>query len=314
MKNANVSDIRNDIGDPSWLVARTFNGMVFEGHYYAAPGSGHIDSMTRITRNDLVGFTRAQFARNVLKVAIVGDITKEQALKMLDDVFGQLPAQTEAITPQPAKLNYGGKTVLLPLDAPQTYISMGEEGIARKDKDWHAALVLNYILGGGGFDSRLMTEIREKRGLTYGVYASFNTMDHANILQVNMSASNDKAEEAVRIVREEFAKMAKDGASAQEMADAKSYLTGSLPLELTSTGDIAGALSSLQQDNLPPDYLNTRNAEINAVTASDVKRVAERLLKPENLTTILVGQPKNINVDILLDKPPGMKEPGKTKK
>jgi zinc protease len=313
MKNANVSDIRKDLGDPAWLVARTFNGMIFEGHYYSAPGAGTLDSMSKITRNDLVGFTRAQFARDVLRVAIVGDITKEQALKMLDDVFGRLPEKAESMQAQAAKLNYPGKTVLLPLDTPQTYISMGTEGISRQDKDWHAALVLNYILGGGGFDSRLMKEIREKRGLTYGVYAAFNTMDHANIVQVNMSAGNDKAEESVRLVRDEFAKMAKDGASAQEIADAKSYLTGSLPLELTSTGDIAGALSSLQQDGLPPDYLNIRNKEINAVTAADIKRVAERLLKADNLTTILVGQPKNINVDILLDKPPGMKEPGKTK-
>jgi zinc protease len=126
-----------------------------------------------------------------------------------------------------------------------------------------------------------------------------------------MSTSNDKAEEALNLLRREWAKMASTGPSEQEVRDAKSYLTGSLLLELTSTDDISDTLNGLQRDDLGPDYINTRNAELEAVSPADVKRVAARLLKPDNLTVILVGQPKNVNADIMLDKPPGMKEPEK---
>lgn len=309
MRNANISEIKDNMGDPSWLVARTYNGMVFEGHPYAVPGLGTLASMPTITRKDLLDFVHAQFAKNVLKVAIAGDITKDEAAKAIDAVFGKLPDQAEATEEKEAALNYAGKTILLPLDTPQTYINAGEAGIKRADPDWHAAVIMNYILGGGGFDARLMTEIREKRGLTYGVYSTMNSMKHAALLQANMSASNEKVEEALKLLRQEWAKMADKGATEQEVEDAKSYLTGSLPLELTSTDDISGTLNSMQRDGLDHDYINHRNEMINAVTVADVQRVAARLLKPENLTVVLVGQPANITADIMLDHAPGTAVP-----
>lgn len=309
MKNANVAEIKDSLGSPEWLTARVFNGMAFKGHYYARPGYGHLASMEEITRDDLVGFTRDQFARNVLKVAIAGDISKEEAVQALDVMFGALPEKSAPVDTEEAPLQNAGKTILLPLDTPQTFITAGASGIKRKDKDWHAAVVMNYILGGSAFDARLMKEIREKRGLTYGVYSAISGMKRAALIQANLSTSNEKAAEALKILREEWEKMAKNGVTAQEIKDAKGYLTGSLLLELTSTGDVSGTLNGLQRDDLSPDYINRRNQEIEAVTAGDVKRIAARLLKAESLTVVLVGQPKNINVDMMLDAPPGMKEP-----
>ena len=306
MKNANISEIKRDMGDPSWLVARTFNGMLFEGHYYARPGYGTLDSMAAITRKDLLDFVAAQFGRNVLKVSISGDISKEDAEKAVDKIFAGLPEKAEAVDTPEAPINYGGKIIMLPLDTPQTFISAGEPGLKRNDKEWHAAMVMNYILGGSSFDARLMKEIREKRGLTYGVYSLLSSTKHAGLMQVNMSASNDKVEEALRLMKESYAAMAKDGPTAEEFQNAKSYLTGALPLELTSTGEIANVMNSMQRDDLGPDYINKHNAIINALTIDDIKHAAARLLKPENFTTVLVGKPRNIKVDILLDKPPGM--------
>lgn len=305
MKNANISKIKSDMGEPAWLTARTFNGMVFEGHNYALPGFGTLESMQIIKRDDLITFTKEQFTRPVLKVAIAGDISKDDATALLDKIFASLPEKSPATEKNDAKINYGGKTILLPLDTPQTYITVGGESIRHDDKDWHAALVMNYILGGGSFDSRLMHEIREKRGLTYGVYSTLNDMRHAGIIQATMSTSNEKAEEALRLLKDEWRSMAKDGPTHQELQDAKSYLTGSLPLELTSTSDISGTLNSLQRDGYDADYINQRNNRLNAVTIDDVKRAAARILKTESLVTVLVGQPKNINIDILLDKAPG---------
>jgi len=309
MRNANISQIKDDMGDPGWLVARTYNGMVFAGHAYALPGLGTLDSMPQITRKDLESFVQAQFARGVLKVAIAGDITGDEAAKAVDDVFGALPEKAEEADSGEAAMNYAGKTILLPLDAPQTYIAAGEAGIKRADKDWQAAVIMNYILGGSGFDARLMKEIREKRGLTYGVYTSLTSMKHAALLQANLSASNEKVAEALKLLKQEWVKMAKDGPSDQEVQDAKSYLTGSLLLDLTSTDDISETLNGLQRDGLDFDYINQRNAEINAVTVGDIKRIAARLLQPENLTVVLVGQPVDVKADIMLDHPPGMTMP-----
>lgn len=309
MKNANIADIKNDMGEPGWLVARSFNGTVFEGHPYAVPGFGHLASMAAITRKDLLTFTKEQFARSALKVSFAGDITANEARDAVDKVFGGLPEKAAPVSIPQAQLKYPGKTVLLPLEAPQTFIITGQRGISRKDKDWHAAMVMNYVLGGGNFTARLMREIREKRGLTYGIYSSLVNMTAADLIQTNMSASNEKVEEALRVLKDEWASMAKDGVTEEELKDAKSYLTGSLLLQLTSTLDIASVLNDIQRDGLGPDYINRRNELLNALTLGDIKRVAAKLLKPEELTTILVGKPKNLDVDILLDKPPGMMEP-----
>ncbi|HYD18149.1 MAG TPA: pitrilysin family protein [Patescibacteria group bacterium] len=309
MKAANVSEISENMGDPSWLVARSFNGMLFEGHYYSRPGYGNLASMATITRRDLQQFVKEQFGRDVLKIAIAGDITPAQVKAAVDHIFGALPEKAGNVELPPATLAYAGKTILLPLEAPQTYIISAQPALPRNDKDWHAAMIMNYILGGGSFNARLMKEIREKRGLTYGVYSSITNMKNADIIQANMSASNEKVEEAVRLLKESWASMAKDGPTADELADAKSYLTGSLLLQLTSTGDISGALNDIQRDGLGPDYINNRNAMVNAVSMADVKRVSAKLLQADKLTTILVGKPKNMNVDILLDRPPGMDEP-----
>lgn len=310
MKNSNTAEIQNNVGDPSWLVARTFNGMMFEGHYYARPGFGNLASMATITRRDLLQFVKEQFARNVLKVSVSGDITKEEASAAIDRIFGALPESAGTVEMPPAPLNYGGKTILLELDTPQTYIIAAQQGVARKDKDWHAALIMNYILGGGSFNARLMKEIREKRGLTYGVYSALSTMKSASLIQANMSASNEKVEEAVRLLKEQWSELGKDGPTAEELADAKSFLAGSLLLQLTSNNDIAAVMNDMQRDGLDPDYINKRNGYIRDVTIDDVKRVSEKVLKADQLTTVLVGKPKNMTIDILLDKPPGMPEPG----
>lgn len=312
MKSANTAQIKDDMGDPAWLVARTFNGMVFEGHDYAQPGFGTIESMEKIAQKDLQNFVRDQFARNALRVSIAGDITRADAIKAVDKVFGMLPKERAKTAARKATLHHAGKTILLPLDTPQTFILAGHEGIARSDPAWHASVVLNYILGGGGFDSRLMREIREKRGLTYGVYSSISSMKDATLVQANLSTRNEKAKEALSILTDEWQKMAAGGATETEVAEAKSYLTGSLLLELTSTLDIARTLNGLQRDGLDADYINQRNDEIAKVTKEDVARLAKHLLKPENLSVILVGKPEDITADIMLDHAPGLAIPKDT--
>jgi zinc protease len=309
MRNANIAEIKVDMGNPQWLVARTFNGMVFEGHPYALPALGTLVSMSKITRQDLLNFIHAQFARDVLKVAIAGDISRDEAVKAVDGIFATLPAQADKTVGDDADFQYAGKTVMLPLNTPQTYISAGAPGLKRTDKDWQAATVMNFILGEDSFGSRLMEELRKKRGLTYGVTSGLISMQHAGLLQVNFSASNGNVVEALKILQQEWTKLAAEGPTETEVLDAKNYLTGSLPLELTSTGSIARALNGMQRDGLDHDYINRLSDEVNAVTVADVKRMAARLLKTEGLTTVLVGQPQGMTVDILLDHAPGTAVP-----
>lgn len=306
MKDALAAEIKTNKGDPSWLSARTFNGMVFDGHFYSQPGSGTLSSLPRITRHDLLDFVKSQFAQNLLSIVIVGDISKAETHAMITQVFGRLPAHAERPIGKQAIANNAGKTILLPMDTPQTYIALAQPGISRTDKDWYTAQVMAYILGGGGFDSRLMREVREKRGLTYGIYSSLLTQDYANVLQTTLSVGNAKTSEALSVIRDEFTRMTRDKVSNHELADAKSYLIGALPLELTTTTDIANVLMSLRLSNLTPDELFTRTERINAVTAKDVQIMAQRLLDPAQMTTILVGGAEGINVDIMLDRAPGL--------
>ena len=306
MKDALAAEIKTNKGDPAWLSARTFNGIVFEGHFYSQPGGGTLSSLSRITRNDLVDFAKSQFAQNLLSIVIVGDITKDEAHAMITQVFGTLPEKSDRPEGKTATQVHAGKTVLLPIDTPQTYIAIAQPGISRTDKDWYTAQVMAYILGGGGFDSRLMREVREKRGLTYGIFSSLLTQDYANVLQTTLSVGNAKTSEALTVIRDEFARMSDTKVSKQELEDAKSYLIGALPLELTTTNDIADVLMSLRLSNLTPDELSVRAKRINAVTAKDIQEMAKRLLDPSLMTTILVGQPEGINVDIMLDRAPGL--------
>lgn len=306
MKNALSAEITTNMGDPAWLSARTFNGVVFEGHYYSQPGGGTPASLTRITRRDLQDFVATQFAQNLLRVVIVGDMTADETIAMLENVFGSLPVNGDPAESTPAVLANVGKTVLLPLDTPQTYIAIAQPGIARTDDDWYIAQVMSFILGGGSFDARLMREVREKRGLTYGIYSSLLAQQDGQVLQTTLSTGNAKAKEALDVITAEFARIASESVTPEELANAKSYLIGALPLELTTTSDIADVLSSLQIFGLSPTELSARAQRIEAVSAGDVKALAARLLDPAQMTTILVGQPEGMNVDILLDRAPGL--------
>lgn len=297
--------IRSNQSDPDWLASRTFNGIVFAGHPYALPGQGTLASVDAITVEDLRRYVRENFTRDRLLVAVTGDIEPAELATALDKVFSALPANGRALSVPPAQLQAQGETILLPWDGPQTVVQVADQGLKRDDADYYAATVLNYVLGGGGFSSRLMNEVREKRGLVYGISTGIASLEHGALMQLRAATSNDKVGEALGLIRTEWAKMRERGISAEELRDAQTYLTGSLPLSLSSTDRIAGLLLGLRQDNLPPDYLDRYVERINAVTREDVLRVAQRLLNPARLSVILVGQPQGVTPTRTLETAPG---------
>jgi len=232
-------------------------------------------------------------ARDRVYVGAVGDITADELGAIIDDLLGALP-ETGAPLPQDVDVGLpGGKTVV-PFNTPQSVAVFGHEGIERDDPDFFAAFVMNQVLGAGGFGSRLMEEVREKRGLTYGVNSYLAPKDHAELMLGQVASSNDRIAEAIEVIRDEWAKLAAEGVTEQELEDAKKYLTGAYPLRFDGNSTIANILAGMQMDDLPIDYADTRNDKVNAVTLDDIKRVAARLMRPEALHFVVVGQPEGI--------------------
>ena len=193
-----------------------------------------------------------------------------------------------------ATLRNGGETVVIERPVPQSVALFGEKGIPRKDPDWYAGQVVNYVLGGGGFNSRLMEEIREKRGLAYGVSTGISPYDKASVLMGQVATQNARVAESLDLVRQEWKRMAEEGPTQEELDDAKTYLIGSFPIGLDSTGSIAATLVAMQRYDLGIDHLDRRSALIEAVTLEDARRVAKRLLDPAALTFVVVGQPEGV--------------------
>lgn len=277
-----------DVADQVWH--RTAFGV----HPYARDVDGTRKTIPTITAEDLKGFVQRRFGRDNLVIGVVGDITEGELATLLDRAFGDLPEKAAPWTIPQARFPGAGKVVVVDRKIPQTVVQFGQAGIGIKDPDFYAATVMNYIMGGGGLTTRLADEIREKRGLAYSVYTALVNYDYGEVLMGWVATRNARVKETLDLVRAEWARMAKEPVSRAELDDAKAYLTGSYFARLNSTGRIAGLLVGLQLDNLGIDYLTRRNKLIEAVTVADIQRVAKRLLKPDELTVVLVGKPEGI--------------------
>ena len=275
---------------PSSVAARTMMQTVFAGHPYAANAEGVRESLKTLTPDDLRRRAAQLLTRSGLVVSAVGDIDAAELARQLDRTFGSLPmGEAKSLPPEWAP-TAKPRTIVVERAVPQSSVQMTLPGIARDDPDWYAGLVMNHILGGGQ-QSRLFNEVREKRGLAYSVGSGLRTYRKASLLVISTGSANERVAEAVRLIRGELVRLRGEGVSEQELADAKTYLSGALVLSLDSSGSIAGLLHSLQVDGLPRDHLDKRAALIGAVKLDDVRRVARRLLRDEALTTIVVGKP-----------------------
>jgi zinc protease len=185
----------------------------------------------------------------------------------------------------------GGRQIVVDMDLPQSVVAFGTGSIPQRDPDYMAAFVLNHILGGGGFASRLMEEVRVKRGLAYAVWSSLVSMRHASVLRGGVATRNEMVGQSLDIIRAELEKMRDGEISQADLHNARSYLIGSYPLRFDANAKIAGQLLSLRMDGFGIDYVDKRNAMIAAVTLDDLKRVAKRMLEPENLIVTVVGKP-----------------------
>ena len=288
-----LSNLRSDEKDPDTIASDAFDRLAFGDHPYGSPGNGTIETVTALTRDDILAAHAAALARDRIYVAAAGDISAKDLGLLLDRLLGDLPA-TGAAQPGRADWLLPPGLTLIDFPTPQSTVLFGHIGIPRDDPDFFAAFLLNEALGGGRFTARLMSEIREKRGLTYGIGSYLVSMDQAEVYLGQFSASNDKVSEAMDVLRMEWSRIASEGLTEDELATTKTYLTGSYPLRFDGNGPIASILVGMQMEGLPIDYAVTRNAKIEAVTMDDIRRVAKRLYLPEALHFVVVGQPTGL--------------------
>ena len=288
-----LSNLRRATTSPTDIANLRWWQTAFADHPYGRPVDGTPESVPTIGIDDLKDYTRRVLARANLKVAVVGDIDAEAVKSMLDCVFGALPAQPElkpVATVSPQGL---GRRIVIKLDVPQAVVTFGGSGIARKDPDFMAAYIVNHILGGGAFSSRLFQEVREKRGLAYSVSDSLVWLNHTALFLGATATRADRAGETLELIDKEIHRLAENGPTADELAKAKAYLNGSFALNLDTSSKIAALLVQLQRDGLGIDYFARRPEMINAVTLDDARRVAKRLLDGGMLVTV-VGRPEGL--------------------
>lgn len=285
-----LSGLRSDAKDPDDIARAAFDAMAFGSHPYGSDYEGSIESVSALTRDDIVDAHKAVLARDRLYVGAVGDITPDELGALLDTLLGALP-ETGAPQPEDAEILIEGGLTVIPFDTPQSVAIFGQRGVDQNDPDFFAARLLNQVLGAGGFESRLMQEVREERGLTYGVYSYLVPQDHAATLQGQVASSNDRIAEAIAVIRDEWARAAAEGITQEELDAAKTYVTGSYPLRFDGNATIARIMVGMQMLGLPIDYIPTRNEKVEAVTLEDVQRVAAELLDADGLHFVVVGQP-----------------------
>ena len=280
--------------NPRSIVGRTMSKVLFPEHAYGRPVDGTTVTVPAITVADLRRFVAGRFARDLLVVGVVGDIDAEELARRLDQTFLGLPATATLAEVAETSPDGQGDVIVIERDMPQSIVAFGHVGIARDDPDYYVAYVVNYVLGGGGFSSRLYEEVREKRGLAYSVYAYLNPLDHAALVMGGVATQNERVAESLELIRAEWRRMAEAGPSEAEVHDAKTYLTGSFPLRFSSSGRISGMLTGMQLQYLGIDYLERRNSFIEAVTLEDARRVAARLYDADKLTVVVIGRPDGI--------------------
>jgi zinc protease len=300
-----LARLASQVDDPDNIASLAWWHNAFPEHPYGRPVEGDAASIAAITAADLRRFVTEHFGRNNLVIGVVGDIDAATLGPLLDQTLGDLPAVVTPPTIAEAVPAGAGQTLVIDHDVPQTVVIFGAPGVKRNDPDFYGAALVDYILGGGGFASRLTQEVREKRGLTYGIDVALDPLDHAGLMQGDFGTRNARVGESIAVLRDVWKRLREDGPTARELAEAKTYLIGNYPLNLTSNGRVASLLVALQLNNLGVDYLQRRAAYINGVTLEDARRVAGRLLDPALISMVVVGRPEGMEATLVTPKAGG---------
>ncbi|NIX78023.1 insulinase family protein [Microvirga sp. c23x22] len=289
-----IAGLRYQQNDPGVMATRRFFEEGFAGHPYGRSTSGTIESVSAITRDDLLAMHRALITRGRIKVAVVGAISTERLSALIDKTFGVLPEATPLTAIEPVALGKLGSQFVVDLDVPQSVIRFGTPGIAWRDPGFIPAYILNHILGGGAFTSRLFQEVREKRGLAYSVGTSLVSYRAASMTWGYTATKNERVGEALKVISDEMARLREDGPSDEELRKAKDYLIGSYALGFDTSTKIAHTLVQIAFEGLGIDYIGHRNGLVGAVTQADIRTAAERILGEGKMLTVIAGRPTGL--------------------
>ena len=293
VRGQTLSSIAESETDPTSVARRQWYARAFPDHPYGTPVIGTAEAVEAVTRDELTAAHERLVTRSSATIGIVGAIGPEAAGRLVDNLMADLPEGAPRETPRTSGTPPPG-TEVIQLDVPQSAALFGHAGLPREDEDFIPAYVMNHILGGGGFTSRLMEEVREKRGLAYGIYSYLQDLEAAALHLGGVQTANARMAESLSVIRDQWRRMREEGVSAQDLDRAKRYLTGAFALRFDSNAKIASYLVFVQREGLGLDYFDRRNDLIRAVTVEDVNRVAKRLLKPDALSIVVVGQPAGL--------------------
>ncbi len=291
--------LKRALENPGSIARLTIMRAMFADHPYGRPVKGTRQSVKAITADDLRRFVHDRLALDNLVIGVVGDITAGDLAVLLDKTFGGLPKNATPWNLAEVRPKTNGQTIVVTKNVPQSTILFADRGIKRSSPDFYAAYVMNHIMG-NGFTSRLYSEVREKRGLAYSVYSYLYPLDYSAMIMGGAGTANASVADTIKVVRKQWRKFAEKGVGKKELADAKTYLTGSFPLRFTSSSNIASILVGMQLDDLGIDYLDRRNSIIEAVSRDEVNRIAKKLLNADRLTFVVVGEPEGLKQN---DKP-----------
>jgi zinc protease len=292
LQKQTLASIQQQKDDPGNVAGEKFREFVFGDNPYGLPTEGTEESVPALTRDDIVNFHKKYYVPSNAVLAVVGDVKNADVLKKVKAKFSSwsgAPVTLPTLPEPPAIKGYQIRLVDKS-DLTQTYIELGHLGIDRKNPDIFAVRVMNYILGGGGFASRLMDEVRAKRGLTYGIYSNYDYLKWQGAFNVSTFTQNDSTAAAIGAIIDQLKKIRSEGVTDKELADTKSFYTGYFPLQFETPEQIATQILIVELYNLGEDYLTNYTKNINAVTKEDVQRVAQKYIDPDNLKMVVVSK------------------------
>jgi len=289
-----AAGLKREAFDPETMAGKAFRKAAFAGHAYARPTRGELSTVESLSRRDLGALRARVFARDNIKIAVVGAIDAATLASRLDALLSGWADKADLVATPDTEIASVGARKVVDLDVPQATLRFGRPGLAKADPDYFAAVTVNHILGGGAFTSRLFNEVREKRGLAYSVYSQLHEYDHCPALLGAAATKNERAGETLDVIEAQCRELSEAGPSAEELDKAKKFLIGSYALRFDTSTKIASQLVRIQLDGYDPSYLDERNRRIEAVTLEDAKRAAKRLLGDGRLLVAAVGRPEGI--------------------
>ncbi|MBR72979.1 MAG: peptidase M16 [Rhodospirillaceae bacterium] len=289
-----LSKIATGEKQPNSVAIKSWYKAMLGDHPFSRPLEGNTKSILSIQKKDLEDFIRGRFAQDNIFIGASGDVEPEEIASLVDSALKTLPSNSLSFSLPEVKFNLEPHFDVINLDIPQSIAVFGFPGIPRVHKDFYAAYVMNYILGGSGFTSRLYKEVREKRGLAYSVYSYLHTLDSIGLIVGGVATRNDAMSNSIDIIKKELSLMAKNGITKEELSSAKRAITGSFPLKFDTSSSVAQILLSMQFQGLNHDYLERRNSYIENITVTDVRSIAKQLLNQNKMVTVIVGSPKGL--------------------